>query len=247
VEEALTVVIRKDLFEKWGINEHFEKGITNALLVYGPPGTGKTMLCETIAAVLGKGLMKISSGELQSQVPGQTEKNIQKAFSQAKESDLVLMFDECDSILSDRNSVGVILAAEINCLLTEIERHEGVVVMTTNRVQNLDPALQRRIIAKIELSNPNIDARRQIWKNLLPPKMPRARDVDIEKLAKFELTGGEIKNCILLAARKAIARNKKQVDMQMFEEAVVSVSRAKQDFERQRPRQFVPGLGKVMD
>ena len=54
IEEAITVVLSKDKFEEWGINKHFEKGITNSILIYGPPGTGKTMISETIASVLGK-------------------------------------------------------------------------------------------------------------------------------------------------------------------------------------------------
>ena len=236
VEEALTVILRKDLFEKWGLNDHFEKGITNAILLYGPPGTGKTLVSESIAAVLGKNLLRVSSGDFQSPMPGETERNIQNAFKQAAEQDAVLMLDECDSVLSDRNSVGVILGAEINALLTELERFPGTVVLTTNRLHRLDPALQRRIIAKVELPPPEYEARQQIWRKLTPPRMPISKDVNFDVLAKAELTGGEIKNIILLAARKAIARNQRQVTMSHFEESLVSVQRSKEDFESQRPK-----------
>jgi hypothetical protein len=239
VDEALTVVLRQDVWKRWGMDDHFEKGVTNAILIYGASGTGKTMLCESIAAVVGKNLMRISSAELQSNVPGETERNIQKAFKQAKENNAILMFDECDSVLSDRNMVGVILGAEINALLTEIERFDGIVLLTTNRLHRLDAALQRRIVAKVELPPPEFEARVQIWRNLLPPRMPVAADVKVEMLAKMELTGGEIKNAILLAARKAIARNEKKVKMSHFDEALVSVGHAKESFEECRPqRQF---------
>lgn len=235
IDEALTVILQSHMFDDWGINEHFEKGLTNSILLYGPPGTGKTMVAESIAAVLDKNIMVIGSGELQSNIPGQTEKNIQKAFQQATKENAVLMFDECDSILADRNHVGTILAAEINCLLQEIERFEGVCVLTTNRLHSLDPALQRRIIAKVELGQPSMEAREQIWKKLLPPKMP-IEELDYKELAAAELTGGEIKNAILLSARKAIARNETMVSRKTFQEAIAGVVKAKTDYARTRPR-----------
>lgn len=246
IEEALTTVLRKDVFEKWGVYDHFEKGITNSILIYGPPGTGKTMVSESIASVLGKNLMKVSSADIQSPLPGRTEKNIIEAFAQAKREDAVLLFDECDSILYNRNAVGMILAAEINALLTEIERFEGVVILTTNRLHRLDDALQRRIIARVHLGKPNLDARKQIWKKLIPPKVPLAGKIDYGKLAKFELTGGDIKNCVLLAIRKAVARNEKKVTMQHFLVASQSVQNAKEDFERVKPKPYAQGVDKVM-
>ncbi|KKK66843.1 hypothetical protein LCGC14_2960010, partial [marine sediment metagenome] len=76
IDEALTVVLRAEMFDKWGINDHFEKGLTNSILIYGPPGTGKTMVSESIAAILGMNLMKLTNAEIQSNIPGQTEKNM---------------------------------------------------------------------------------------------------------------------------------------------------------------------------
>lgn len=212
INAAITAVLRRDVFEMWGINEHFEKGITNAILLQGPPGTGKTMIGESIAAVLNKNLMSVSSGDLQSNVPGQTERNMQKIFREARVQEAVILFDECDSILFSRDMAGPILSAEINCLLREIERHDGVVVLTTNKADRLDPALERRIIAKVHLPPPPQEARAQIWQNLLPPKMP-TRGVKVGELAQHDLTGGEIKNVILLAARAAVCANDKAVTM----------------------------------
>lgn len=248
IEEAMTVVLRAEVFDEWGINEHFEKGLTNSILLYGPPGTGKTMISESIAAVIGKNLMTVSSGDIQSNIPGQTEKNIQETFAKAKKTDCVVMLDECDSILSDRNMVGVILGAEINTLLTEIERFPGVIVLTTNRLHRLDAALQRRIINKVELDIPDKKARKQIWNNLVPPKMPLEKGVCYKKLSEPVLTGGEIKNAILLAARKAIAKNLKKVAMAHFVDAVNGILKSKDDFEDSRPRRIddmMPSVDKV--
>ena len=244
IDEALVVVLRADIFEKWGINEHFEKGLTNSILIYGPSGTGKTMVSESIASILGKNLMKITNADIQSNVPGMTEKNITESFKKAAKEDAVIMLDECDSLLYNRNSVGAILSAEINHLLGEIERFSGVIIMTTNRLYKLDEAMQRRIIAKVELPNPNFESRVNIWEKLIPNKMP-VKNLDFKRLAKAELSGGEIKNAILLASRKAISQNKDFVDMEDFEEAVIGVLKSKQDYNDVKPHYHeIKGLDK---
>lgn len=238
VNEALTVILCKDKFDEWGINDHFEKGLTNSLLLYGPPGTGKSMIAECFAAVLDKNLMKIDSGLLQSNVPGQTERNIKEAFETAKKKNCVLMFDECDSVLSNRDMVGAIMSAEINCLLTELENFDGVVVLTTNRLHRLDPALSRRIIAKVELSLPPKEARLEIWQKLLPPKMPIAEGIDWDRLANPEMSGGYIKNAILIAARKAISSASVQVTQEHLDGALEAVVSSKDDFEQQADKRI---------
>jgi ATP-dependent 26S proteasome regulatory subunit len=232
VEAALVVALRRNIFEEWGFDEHFEKGLTNAMLLHGPPGTGKTMLSESIAAVLGKNLMLLSTADLQSQIPGQMERNIKAAFAQAAKCNSVLLLDECDSLLMNRDRVGFILGSEINALLTEIERFDGVVILTTNRVHTLDPALARRIVSKVEVLPPEKAARVEIWKTTIPTKMPLAEGIDFEKLADARLTGGEIKNAVLLAARYAIADVADRVTMQHFSDAVESVLDGKDAFEQ---------------
>lgn len=234
IEEALTIILCKDKFDEWGIHEHFEKGVTNSILLFGPPGTGKSMIAESFAAVLGKNLLKIDPAIIQSQIPGQAERNIKDAFKKAHDENCVIMFDECDSLLYDREVVGMIMGAQINCLLTEIERFDGVCILTTNRLGSLDPALQRRIIAKIELPLPSYEARIQIWRNLLPPKMP-VEELSFEWLGKQALSGGEIKNAILLAVRKAIAKNEKAVTMLHFRAAILSIMESSNDFQKKKP------------
>ncbi len=237
IEEALTIVLRADVFEKWGINDHFEKGLTNSILIYGPPGTGKTMVSESIASILGLNLMKLTNADIQSNIPGRTEKNISESFEKAKSDNAVIMLDECDSILYNRNAVGSILAAEINHLLMEIERFSGVVLLTTNRLHKLDEALQRRIIAKVELPLPDKDSRKKIWQKLIPEKMP-TEDLDFTRLSISKLSGGEIKNAILLSARKTISQNRKKVIMSDFLISIDTILKSKKDFEDVQPTRF---------
>lgn len=250
IEEALTVVLSEKKFKDWGIEGHFEKGLTNSILLYGPPGTGKTMIAESFAAVLGMNLIKVTNADLQSQVPGQVERNITDNFKKATKENAVLMFDECDSMLYNRDSVGAILASHTNHLLGAIENHKGVVIMTTNRLGHLDAALQRRIIAKVEIPIPTEAARVDIWKNLMPPKMPLEKEVSFEMLAKVEISGGDIKNAILIAARKAIAANANIVTEQNLVDALESVLSAKKDFAKkssERERVTASEWGKQMN
>ena len=120
----------------------------------------------------------------------------------------------------DRNEVGPILAAQINTLLTEIENYEGVIIFTTNRLGKLDPALERRISAKIEFPFPDEQARISIWKRMIPDKAPIHKSVDFSQLSKHPLTGGNIKNAVLNAARSAAYKGEKYITMEHFIDAI---------------------------
>ncbi len=208
------------IFVEWGFGETIEKGRGSILLFYGMPGTGKTMCAEGIAEKLGKDYIMLSSADFQSPIPGETERNMKTAFEKATVKDLVVILDECDSILVNRDRVGAILAGEINCLLSEIERFEGVCIMTSNRSVELDPALARRIALKLEFPMPDASVREKIWRKLIPEKAPLAKDVDLKALSKFEISGGQIKNAILLGARLACSEKAEEISMKDFSEGI---------------------------
>lgn len=215
------------IFEEWGLGEIIEYGKAMSLLFYGPPGTGKTWAATCIAKALGKEIMVISAAEIQTSEPGGANRNIEAAFKQAKTKGDVLFLDECDGLITDRAHVGMILASEINTLLTCLEKFEGVVIFATNRADTLDPAMARRISLMVEFHNPDEKSRLGIWEVLLPKKMPLAKDVNLKKLAKFELTGGFIKNVILNAARAAAAEGAEEVNMKHFAAAIKKAKESK--------------------
>lgn len=210
----------KKIFDDWGLGAVIEYGRGMTLMFWGEPGTGKTFGARCIAKSLGKELLVISAAEIQSSEPGGANRNIQKAFKAAKEKNSVLFIDECDSLISNRANLGMILASEINTLLTEIEKSESVVILATNRIEDMDPALERRLSLIIEFPKPTFEQRVDIWKGLLPPKMPVSKDVKLEDLAKHELTGGLIKNVVLQAARLAISEDAKEVSSKYFNKAI---------------------------
>lgn len=191
------------IMEEWGLGSVLEKGRALSMLFYGPPGTGKTLTAQAIADEFGRELMKLSTAQLESSVPGEFERTVAQKFQEAQQSKAVLLFDECDSLICNREEVGIILSGQINALLTALENHEGIVIFTTNRLGRMDPAMDRRIALKLEFPFPDEGQRAQIWRRLCPPKLPLAPDVTMERLARFPLAGGHIKNCLLTAVRRA--------------------------------------------
>lgn len=228
----------KLIFDTWGFSEVFEKGTAVTMLFYGSPGTGKTLMAQAIADEMKMDLKIYGMAEIGSSEPGGSERVIQRIFKEAKDlltgedKKRVILFDECDSLLYDRAKVGVILGAQINALLSEIERHEGIVIFTTNRIGTLDPALERRITAKIEFTFPTKEERLKIWERLIPSKAPIHKDVKFKNLANFPIAGGNIKNVVLNAARMAAYRKADSIDMDHFLDAIERENRAIKAFEK---------------
>lgn len=215
------------IFKEWGLDEIIKYGKGMTFMFYGLPGTGKTWAAHCIANAMGKELLVIGAAEIQTSEPGGANRNIKEAFDSAKSGNKVLFLDECDSLITVRNDVGMILSSEINTLLTEIENFEGVVILATNRIDTLDPALERRISLIVEFPEPDTKARENIWERMLPKKMPLEKGLSPEKLSEFHLTGAQIKNVILQAARLAAASESKFVGYDHFESAINRILRSK--------------------
>jgi hypothetical protein len=211
VHEALAIVEQRELlFNEWKLGDVLEKGRGTILLFYGPPGTGKSMTAEALAEHLGKQVCAINIAQLEDCYLGETEKNIEKVFAQAREQGLFLLFDECDSLISTREERGSLqhyYSKVVNLLLREIEEFDGVLVMTTNRYEVLDTALERRIALRVRFNRPGKAERVAIWQRFLSLEGAIGKDVDIALLAAgYELSGGDIRNAFYAGARAAAAR-----------------------------------------
>ncbi len=141
---------------------------------------------------------------------GETEKNLNALFDAADGRDVVLLFDEADSLFGRRGDVREArdryANMEVSHLLARIERHRGPCILTTNLRQHLDPAFARRFQAVIEFPRPDAGARTALWRRGFPPHAPLADEVDAERLgASLELTGAQIRNAALHAAFLAAA------------------------------------------
>lgn len=214
---------RRTIFEEWGFGEKITKGRGICALFRGDSGTGKTLSAEIIANELGMTLYRVRIPAIISKYVGETEKNLEKCFREAAASGALLLFDEADSIFSKRTEVkdsnDRYANMEVNLLLQEVERFEGVVILTTNLDAAIDDAFERRLNHKIDFPFPEARYRARIWKRLLPASAPLANDIDFEILGKdLELSGGCIKNSVIRAAYRA-AERKIPIDMDLLEAA----------------------------
>jgi SpoVK/Ycf46/Vps4 family AAA+-type ATPase len=200
---------------KWGFGRRLVTGKGITVLFKGEPGTGKTLCAEIMASELGMKLYQVSIPKIVSKYVGETEKNISKIFASARANHSMLLFDEADSLFGKRvtnveSSIDRFSNMETNLLLQEIERFEGIVILTTNLDKNMDDAFARRIMFKIDFPKPDVKNREIIWRKLVPKDCPVGDDIDYLDLAEsFELAGGNIKNAVVRAAYRAAERRDK--------------------------------------
>ena len=122
-----------------------------SLCLYGFPGTGKSAFCRHLAEILGIEVILKRASDLISPYVGETEQNIANAFADAKSKKAMLIFDEADTFLQDRNNaVRSWEIAQVNEMLTQMESAEYPFACTTNLLDTLDEASLRRFTFKIK-------------------------------------------------------------------------------------------------
>lgn len=201
------------IYQQWNFSAVDPMGATAILNFYGPPGTGKTLCAEAFAGQLRMPFISLGIAELESKFMGETAKNIQAAFAQAKETGALLFFDEADTLLGKRlSSVTQGVDNEVNAmrstLLIELERFDGIVIFATNFARNYDEAFRSRIGYHVEFTLPDLTARYQLWNKFLVKEIPLAQEREALLSAASELSEGlagrEIRTCMRLALPKAL-------------------------------------------
>lgn len=193
------------VYGAWGFDRKLSLGKGLNVLFAGPPGTGKTMAAEVIARELHLDLFRIDLSQIVSKYIGETEKNLERIFTAAEDSNAILFFDEADALFGKRSEVrdshDRYANIEIAYLLQKMEEYEGISVLATNMRHHLDDAFVRRLQVIIEFPFPDENHRRRIWEVAFPAETPRAADVDFGWLAReVPLAGGNIRNMALAAA-----------------------------------------------
>ncbi len=196
---------RHQVSARWGFGGKVGYGWGLSILFAGSPGTGKTMCAQVIAHELNMELYKINLSQIVSKYIGETEKNLRALFTEAKNASCILFFDECDALFGKRSEVKDShdrnANVEVAYLLQQIEEYDGVCILATNLVGNIDAAFMRRITYVVHFPFPEAPAREAIYRGMIPPDAPVAEDIDWRFLGeKFELSGGHIKNIVLSAA-----------------------------------------------
>ncbi len=193
---------------EWGVKDK-KSGIEARIIFYGVAGTGKTMTAYSLAKSLKKEILAFDCSKILSMYVGESEKNVRKIFdtyydlSQKTKSEPILLLNEADQFLASRTQGGMSGSEQMhnqmqNIFLEQIEKFNGVLIATTNLLENIDKAFSRRFNYKIEFKKPTKEQRAKLWHKMLP-KATFAEDFNIEELASYELTGGQIhlivKNC----------------------------------------------------
>jgi SpoVK/Ycf46/Vps4 family AAA+-type ATPase len=173
-----------------------------ACLLYGDPGTGKTETVLQLAKQTGRDIMQVNLSQIKSKWVGDSEKNIKAVFDcyrrRAKECEKtpILLFNEADGVISRRkenaeNSVDKMENTMQNIILQEMETFEGIMIATTNLAQNMDKAFERRFLYKIKFEKPTMEARLNMWHDMIP----ELDENDTQIIAEmFNFSGGQIEN-----------------------------------------------------
>jgi SpoVK/Ycf46/Vps4 family AAA+-type ATPase len=186
------------------------RGFGISALFSGDSGTGKTMAAEVIANELRLNLYRIDLSAVVSKYIGETEKNLRRLFDAAEDGGAILFFDEADALFGKRSEVkdshDRYANIEINYLLQRIESYRGLAILATNMKNALDTAFMRRLRFVVNFSFPGVSDRRLLWLKVFPqrngqnaPHTPLA-ELDYDRLARLNLSGGNIHNIAINAA-----------------------------------------------
>jgi ATPase family associated with various cellular activities (AAA) len=211
------------VYDDWGFLPAPSRGLV--ALFSGPSGTGKTLATEVLAGDLGLDVFKVNLSTVVSKYIGETEKNLEEMFDAASAGNLLLFFDEADSLIGKRSEVREsrdrYANIEVSYLLQRLESYDGLVVMATNFEKNIDDAFLRRIHVRVAFAVPGADERLLLWEHNLPAKAPRG-DLDLRWLAtQFDLTGGQIRNAAVHAAFLSAAAGEAAIAMEHLVNGVI--------------------------
>ena len=199
---------RSKVYDDWGFRRVAGGRQGLRVLFSGPPGTGKTLAASVIGRSLAREVYRIDLSRVLDKFIGETEKNLARLFDESEYAQVLLLFDEADSLFAGRTTVKSVhdryANVQVNFLLQRIETFEGICILTTNYEENIDPAFKRRLQAWVRFPKPDQTARERLWRSMIPAAAEVEGTIDFGALAQgFELTGGHIRNTVLRAAFRA--------------------------------------------
>ncbi|MZE75715.1 AAA family ATPase, partial [Streptomyces sp. SID5475] len=209
-ELALRSRFRDRVLGEWRLSAGGGRGRGVLGLFAGESGTGKTLSAEVVAAELGLDLYVVQLSSVVDKYVGETEKNLERIFTEADRTDAVLLFDEADAVFGKRSEVkdshDRYANMESAYLLQRLESFDGIALLTTNLRANIDEAFTRRLDLVIDFPFPDAEQRLALWHNSLAA-VPCEEGLDAKPCAQeFELSGGAIRSAVVTAAYAAAAR-----------------------------------------
>ena len=200
------------LLSEWGMGKYLKPGYR--VLFHGVSGTGKTLAASLLGKYTGRDVYRIDLSMVVSKFIGETEKNLAKVFDQAEHSDWILFFDEADALFGKRTGVkdshDRYANQEVSYLLQRVEGFNGLVILATNFLNNIDDAFLRRFPSVIHFPKPSMAQRVKLWNAMMPHEVSLHHEVDIEQICrKNEFTGANIANILQYASLQALKRGEK--------------------------------------
>lgn len=222
-ELALRARHRDRVLGDWRLSAGGGRGRGVLGLFAGESGTGKTLSAEVVAAELGLDLYVVQLSSVVDKYVGETEKNLERIFTEADRTDAVLLFDEADAVFGKRSEVkdahDKYANMESAYLLQRLESFDGIALLTTNLRANIDEAFTRRLDLVVDFPFPDAGQRLALWRHGLT-HVPCAAGVDPAPLARdFELAGGSIRSAVVTAAYLAAGRDEPVGDGDLLEGA----------------------------
>jgi len=180
-------------------------------LFHGPPGTGKSLTASLLGKYTGKKVYRIDLSAVVSKYIGETEKNLSYIFDQAQHGNWILFFDEADALFGKRgntnNAHDRYANQEVSYLLQRFEAYEGLTILASNLIDNIDRAFYRRFHSIVQFTNPGADERAILWSNYLPGGYQLEDGVDVDEIAQsIDINGAGIYNVMRRAYMKAVLR-----------------------------------------
>jgi SpoVK/Ycf46/Vps4 family AAA+-type ATPase len=202
-EIAVHVAQRNKVYVEWGFGNANDRGLGITALFSGASGTGKTMAAEVLANELNLDLFRIDLATVVSKYIGETEKNLRRVFDAAEDGGAILFFDEADALFGRRSEIqdshDRYANIEIGYLLQRMESYHGLAILATNMKGALDPAFIRRVTFIVNFPFPDERSRAEIWRRAFPASTP-TEGLQIERLARLNITGGHIHNIAFYAS-----------------------------------------------
>ncbi|KAH6970897.1 P-loop containing nucleoside triphosphate hydrolase protein [Ilyonectria sp. MPI-CAGE-AT-0026] len=194
------------------------KGQGLIILLSGPPGTGKTLTAEAVADRTHRPLFYLQAEDLGINA-ATLGANIKRVFEMATEWNAVILLDEADVFMAERNPNDIHRNELVSIFLRELEYFRGIIFLTTNLYHTIDSAFRSRVSLHLLFQALSRDARESIWRKFLqrlPEQAARVKDVtdggeeeehakpadkalddeDIAELSLWQLNGREIKNAV---------------------------------------------------
>ena len=218
-KDLILAFVESQAKNKHGFDDVIEgKGRGIIMLLSGPPGVGKTLTAESVAETMKVPLYMMSVGDLGTQAKD-VETKLGTVLEMNTKWNAVLLLDEADVFLEARSAHDLDRNQLVSVFLRLLEYYEGILFLTTNRIDNIDAAFDSRIHLTLEYNELDLDSRRHVWRTFLNKvnNVGKFSEQELDKLAEVSLNGRQIKNVLktaqLLAVRKEEALESKHVDI----------------------------------